>query len=428
MNRLLIVFFLISIILPIACFENTKNPQNEEVSLIDAKIKLYKKKIDQDPSNYINYNNLAQLYLQKARETGDSILYKKAEDTINKSLNKTSDNYIATVLASKIAISNHEFSKALEYAERAASLKPDNSITYAVLGDAYLELGEIKKAETAYLKMHELNSNLDSYSRISRVNFLLGNTVEAVGMMEKAYISGQKSSMPKENIAWTQVMLGLYSFNQGDFEKAEKHYLRSMAILNDYYLGLEHLAELNARKGDLKEAEKQYLKVIKSNPAPEFYAALSDVYNEIGETQKSKEYNNIAQQKLEAYVENGDVGYLRPLSQFYADNDIMLDKALSLAKRDMKLRSDIYTYDTLAWMHYKNNNLDSAKTLINKALKFGTKDAELYFHAGMIDFKLGNYESASNYMKKVLEINPKFDGSIDVDIKQIITKKESDTY
>lgn len=428
MNRLLIVFFLISIILPIACFENTKNPQNEEASLIDAKIKLYKKKIDQDPSNYINYNNLAQLYLQKARETGDSILYKKAEDTINKSLNKTSDNYIATVLASKIAISNHEFSKALEYAERAASLKPDNSITYAVLGDAYLELGEIKKAETAYLKMHELNSNLDSYSRISRVNFLLGNTVEAVGMMEKAYTSGQKSSMPKENIAWTQVMLGLYSFNQGDFEKAEKHYLRSMAILNDYYLGLEHLAELNARKGDLKEAEKQYLKVIKSNPAPEFYAALSDVYNEIGETQKSKEYNNIAQQKLEAYVENGDVGYLRPLSQFYADNDIMLDKALSLAKRDMKLRSDIYTYDTLAWMHYKNNNLDSAKTLINKALKFGTKDAELYFHAGMIDFKLGNYESASNYMKKVLEINPKFDGSIDVDIKQIITKKESDTY
>lgn len=426
MNRIITIFFAILMIFPSACNEKSdEQPEKEETNLTDARIRLYEKKTEQESSNYINYNNLAQLYLQKARETGDSSFYEKAESAVGKSLATTPDNYEGTVLASKVAISKHQFSRALEFAKKTVDLKPESSYTYAILGDAHLELGDVRKAKEAYAKMHEINPGLDSFSRISRVNYLLGDTESAVEMMENAYNSGLKSSTSKENIAWTQVMIGLYHFNQGEFDKAEKHYNNSMDILEDYYLGLEHLAELNAVRGNLETARQQYLKVIELNPAPEFYAALADVYEELGNTEKSEEYRKTAKSSLEKYVDEGDVGYYRALANFYADNDIELDKALDLAKKDLELRKEIYAYDTLAWMYYKNKNLDSAKLLIRKALEYGTKDAELYYHAGMIDFRLENYESARNYMNKVLEINPEFNGSEEVEINQIISMADS---
>lgn len=410
-----------------ACTQDGNRVEKDSVNITDARIKLFKQKIEQDPSAYVNYNNLAQYYMQKARETGDHSYYSKAQQTLDNSLAINPDNYTGIVLRSKLAISGHRFQKALAYAEKAVELKPERSFSQAVLGDALLELGEIEKAMKAYRKMHEIDPGLESFSRISRVKFLKGDTKGAIESMQNAYESGLKSSIPEENLAWTQVMIGLHHFNTGNLEKAERHYLKSLNIKNDYYLGLEHLAELNAKRGDLEKAKEQYIKVLEINPAPEFHLALSGVYYELGDSEKGKQHNRIARVTLEKKVKNGDKGYLRVLSNYYIDNNLNPEKALDLAQQDFELRKDIYTYDTLAWAYYKNNHSLKAEKLIEQVLEHGTQDAKLYYHAGMINLELKNYREANKYLSKVLEINPEFETGDETDIRELISNEYSRT-
>jgi tetratricopeptide (TPR) repeat protein len=82
--------------------------------------------------------------------------------------------------------------------------------------------------------------------------------------------------------------------------------------------------------------------------------------------------------------------------------------ALELAQKELEIRSDIYTYDVLAWTLYKNGRYQQASTAISEALKIGTKDARLLFHAGMIHHGLGNADAARDYLARVLSTNPHF--------------------
>jgi hypothetical protein len=45
---------------------------------------------------------------------------------------------------------------------------------------------------------------------------------------------------------------------------------------------------------------------------------------------------------------------------------------------------------------------------MQEALKLGTRDAKLFFHAGMIAAALGNAEEAKTHLRRALEINSHF--------------------
>ena len=271
MNRFFLIYATIFTIFLTGCTDSYKK------NLTDARINLYKNKVKEDPASYLNHSKLAQIYIQKGRESGNTDYFEKAEETILESLKLHNNNYVAMVLLAKTYISMHRFHDALLFADSAINMKPDTSIAYGILGDAYLELGEINKAENAYRKMHELKSNLDSFSRISNLELVKGNTENAIEAMKQAYESGLTESRPKENIAWTQVMLGLIYFNNAVYEEAEKHYKKALEIDNNYYLALEHMAEVKAATGNYRDARILYKKAIAIKPVPEFYYALAKV-------------------------------------------------------------------------------------------------------------------------------------------------------
>jgi tetratricopeptide (TPR) repeat protein len=86
-----------------------------------------------------------------------------------------------------------------------------------------------------------------------------------------------------------------------------------------------------------------------------------------------------------------------------------LDDALAAAEREISARKDIYTYDVLAWCLYKKGRFDEAKTAIDEALRLGTRDARLLYHAGMIALSTGDNQKGADYLKQALAINPSFD-------------------
>jgi tetratricopeptide (TPR) repeat protein len=100
--------------------------------------------------------------------------------------------------------------------------------------------------------------------------------------------------------------------------------------------------------------------------------------------------------------------YNRELALFYADHDVKLPEALQLAERELEVRKDIYTDDVLAWALYKNDKPEEALTVMTRALRLGTKDARLFFHAGMIYHRLGKQDQAKDYLQRALKLNPHF--------------------
>ncbi|MBL0107539.1 MAG: hypothetical protein IPP52_09695 [Ignavibacteria bacterium] len=66
----------------------------------------------------------------------------------------------------------------------------------------------------------------------------------------------------------------------------------------------------------------------------------------------------------------------------------------------------IKTYHVLAWTSYKLGNYEEAERNILHALKLGTKDPLMYYHAGKIYEKLGQYDESKEYSDYALKINP----------------------
>ena len=76
--------------------------------------------------------------------------------------------------------------------------------------------------------------------------------------------------------------------------------------------------------------------------------------------------------------------YNRQLALFYADHDQKPDEAFTDAYREYQDRRDIYGADALAWTALKAHKLGEAQEAISAALRLSTRDAKLYYHAGMV--------------------------------------------
>jgi tetratricopeptide (TPR) repeat protein len=98
----------------------------------------------------------------------------------------------------------------------------------------------------------------------------------------------------------------------------------------------------------------------------------------------------------------------RELALFYADQGIKLPEALEFARKEFEVRHDIYTWDTLAWVLYKNGRLQDASAAMDKALAFHTSDPLLLFHAGMISHALAHDSEAEDFLSRALKANPNF--------------------
>ena len=98
----------------------------------------------------------------------------------------------------------------------------------------------------------------------------------------------------------------------------------------------------------------------------------------------------------------------RELALFYADQGIKLPEALDLARNELEVRHDIYTWDTLAWVLYRNGRFQEAAEAINKALALHTNDSLLLFHAGMIYHSVAKDSDAEDFLRRALRTNPHF--------------------
>jgi tetratricopeptide (TPR) repeat protein len=255
--------------------------------------------------------------------------------------------------------------------------------------------------------MMELDQSLYSYSRLAGLKTLRGDTSGATADLTRAIAAGKALAQPAESIAWAEWQLGSDYFAIGNLEEAEKYYERSLKTYPAYYRALAGLAQVRTAQKRYEEGVSLYEKAIEILPMPEYAAALGDLYAKTEKRKKAKEQYDLVEYigRLNAI---NQILYNRELAYFYADHDMKLEQALELAKRELDYRQDIYAYDLLAWSLHKNNQHEKAREAMEKALRLGTKDAKLFYHAGTIHRALGDKKKAADFLARALVTNPHF--------------------
>jgi tetratricopeptide (TPR) repeat protein len=307
----------------------------------------------------------------------------------------------------------HRFADALNYAQQALSLGTGDVSPFAIVGDAYADMGEYGKAGAAYGRLTPRDMALSpraAYARDSRLSylkFIAGDTAGAISLMKTAVTEGVEAQLQSENLAWLYYELGEYEAQAGDAAFADAAYLAALNIHPGDFRALAALGKLRANYGRYAEAIVLYQRAIAVVPMPIFISELGDLYARSGNQEEAqKQYALVEYIGLLGHI--NQVLHNRDLALFYADHDIKLTEALDLAQKELEVRHDVYTWDALAWALYKNGKLTEAAKASEKAMQFGTRDSLLLFHAGMIAERLGQREQARSELKEALQINPHF--------------------
>jgi tetratricopeptide (TPR) repeat protein len=380
-------------------------------------IQTMQSRVQRAPKDPAAYSSLGAAFFQRARETGDVEHFQLAEQALNKSLALNNADFSAEPAYSTMAevcMGEHRFSDAIAYAQKALALGSGDLSSFAIVGDANADMGEYERAAIAYSRLDISGESAaqphNVYvrdSRTSYLKFVSGDTPGAIRLMQSAVAAGTEARLPRENLAWLYYELGEYEFQAGDIGAANHAYLTALNIHPGDYRALAGLGRLRGNQGRYDEAIKLYQSAIAVVPMPMYVAELGDIYNQTGNLAEAKK-----QYQLVEYI--GMLGHInqvlhnRDLALFYADHDMKLDEALALAHKEFEVRHDIYTWDALAWALYKNGKYQEASDASERALRPGTRDALLFFHAGMIASRLGRTSQAKERLQTALSINPGF--------------------
>ena len=378
---------------------------NSQATVSDRQFQVIQNAIERAPADPKGYNLLCAAYMKKAKETGDFGFNARAETALDRSfeLNSSADNYDAIRLKAMLLLVYHRFGEALEVARRAREIQPLDPQNYGAMTDALIELGDYPGAFNTAQAMMDIKPSASSYSRVSYLRELQGDTQGAIELMRAA----AEAAGDPETAAWCRVHLADLLINSGKAAAADREINNALHVFPDYHLALAAKARVRLAVGDLDSAVEFYKQAQERVPLPETAIALGDLYTKLGRADEAKrQYELVEFIERAGSIESGT--YSRNIALFWADHDVKLDEALTVARRERELRSDIYTSDALAWCLFKKGELTEAKTAMDEALRLGTQDARLFYHAGMIEQALGNRRNAVKYLQLALKINPSF--------------------
>ena len=416
---------------------------------LEGQIGFFERRVAARPNDYLSRGILGRLYLRSARETGNGERYDDAEDTFRSALTINPRDPGSQLGLAECLMAQHRFHEGLVLAQAVHEKRPEMLEALATIGDAHLELGQYDEAEAAFAKLHKALPTAPVLARQARLLEIRGKQQPAIDLLQKALTQARDAGATPSEQAWYQDRLGELELQRGKLEVAALRFEEALAGDPLHPTALPSLALVRALQNQYDESEKLYNKALAHRASESLLIALGDVHQAQGETVEAQQLYSLGQSHLEHAVgveeskpeekparkREGDApaeskskidyeklyrdiphshshryeeAHQRQLSLFYSEHELRPAKALELARRELKVRQDVYTHDALAWALYRNGDFEAAARASDEALKLGTRDAKLWFHAGMIQHQLGNREQALKHLTNVAELNPNF--------------------
>ena len=379
-----------------------------ESEIRDRDIAFYERRAGEDTMSAGDRSQLATLYMGRARATGGFADYQRAERLARWSLAlRTEHNGQTFGLLASALLARHEFKQALAVAQRADSLDPGVPAHVALLGEIELEMGDYAAANAHFSSLRLDSDQFTIAARVARWRELTGHADAARRLLHAAVLKvGNRDDLPREQVAWFHYRLGELEFRTGHLDSAEASYRRGLAIFPADYRILGGLSRLAAARGEWERAVEYGNQAIAIQLDPATLGTISEAYSAMGDSAQSAQYARAM--TASALKQPGPIH--RAWGLFLLDHGTKSDVSRVLAKTRIEMRSrrDVYGYDLLAWALHRQGREREAREAMQRALGQQTEDAQLFYHAGMIERGLGNMAQARIYLDQALTLNPRF--------------------
>ena len=293
--------------------------------------------------------------------------------------------------------------KAREEIGRVIKIDPQNPESYQLLG--FIDSLE-KKSDDAiknFKKAIELNNKYaQAYHLIALEYIKQGNIDKA-----KEYLLKLETFNPD---IFTLSNLGNVFFAEKNYDKAEEYLKRAIDLNKKYHTPYVTLAKVSLIKGNTEKSITYLKKAIEIKPESlDSHVTLGDIYlSQFKLDEAQKEFETV----LSINPDFTDI--FSRIAFVYVEKGINLDKAAAYIQRGMKLEKDnkLKYLDTLSWLEFRKGNYAEAKKKIDTLVDVihqntnfpATYKAMVFFHKGKIENKLGDNETAREYLNEAIKL------------------------
>jgi tetratricopeptide (TPR) repeat protein len=371
--------------------------------------------VQADPLDADAQRELGQALLQLIRETLDPSLYEPAEHALRESDRLQPDDGRTLTSLGALQLGRHEFADALRTGRRAVRLSPGLLAAHGVTVDALVELGRYEEAERAAARMFAVGEDLGSLARLSYLRELHGDLKAARTLMARA--AGEPGA-PPENRAFALSVLGTLERWTGDPAAARAAYQQALQLVPGHPPSQAGLARLAIGAGDLEQAEARLQQAAGVVPLPEYVIALGEVQAARGDQAAARQSFELAGAEIELFRANGVVVDL-DLALFEADHGDPV-RALDLARAAYAATPTTRAADAVGWALHRAGRDEEAGRWTAKALRLGTRDPLLRFHAGAIEAALGDAKAARADLESALSTDPGFSATGAAEARELL--------
>ncbi len=333
---------------------------------------------------------LGWTFVDKARISSDPGYYKLAEQCADAIGQKVPDSADGELLRGHIYHALHRFKDAEAVARKLVAQRTF-VFDYALLGDALMEQGRLNEAVDAYQKMVDLKPCLQTYSRVAYMRWLKGDLPGAIQAIRYAVTGG--SILEPEPVAWAYTRLAFYELQAGNLEAAQRSTELATSYVPEYAAALLMRGRILLAGSKPAEAVAVLRPAAEKSPLPEYLWTLADALRAEGQPEEA----SVVEKKLFA---TGTANDPRTFALYLATRGTQTDLALRIAKAELDTRQDIFTRDAVAWAAYRKGDLKTAQENSRAALSEGTKDARLFYHAGIIAAASGQTTESQTYLNE----------------------------
>lgn len=403
-HSLLTLFLLIAVMLiSRSSGQPVRRSQQQATSPAQRAVDAARNAIEKDPKQYSSYNQLALALARRARETSDTSFYAQAEAALRKSFALAPANFEGRKIEAWLLLGRHEFARALEIARDVNKKVPDDVMVYGLLADAHAELGNYQEAEKAVNWMLDLRpATVPGLTRAAYLRELFGDQEGALELLQMSLESISLSE--REDRAWILTQIGHLHILTGQRQQAEAALTQALRLFPDYHYALGNMGKLRMLEKKYSNAVELFRKRYEQAPHAENLYPLGEALEQVGERSESRKVFAEFERKARAESARADNAN-RELILYYIDHAKERTEALRLARTEVERRQDVLTLDAYAWALCANGEYKQARKHIERALAVGVRDAEIFYHAGVIALKLKDKTGAKRYLRESAALN-----------------------
>jgi tetratricopeptide (TPR) repeat protein len=176
---------------------------------------------------------------------------------------------------------------------------------------------------------------------------------------------------------------GLMDLDRGRYDEALGNYRRADRLFAGYWMIEEHIAELEALRGNGAEAERRYRELVSRTNDPEFMDALGEVLDARGARREAADWHRRAEALYERDLERlPEASYGHALAHFLHHGTA--PRALTIARANYRLRPGGEASLRLAQALLRAGDLDGARARIEALLATPYGSAEVHATASLV--------------------------------------------